>query len=458
MANVYKSKFKGVEVDEGVNIARNLTGTGGIEVKKTETGTINATVTIDGSRVKITPVSGTGTSTTDVMSQKAVTDELGKKQDTITNQTSLNVGGLKVTGTIQLSQKTGWSGAPLLISSNNGDFIEAYKGGSYTQIDMLDGDYTNTIFLPTGDGTLATTADITAALTGKQDKLTTGSEISIKKLQATTIGAQDNGSLTIVDPLTVSNNVYVNELEATKGVFSSGAIVQGTLTGETAHFATGVTVDGYSSFNGIHVDNSTTKPICFKRNGSIVTKMYGPTSGGGELVNVYLPGKGGTLALTSDITTAINDLKISETGGAYTVPKANSVGTINVSGVNADGIDSTVVTVADYSNAPYNLTQLEGDRLSFYYGADPDNGKICNLLAPAGNVTGSATYNIKLPQKSGTVALLSDITGGGSAGVSSIGGKTGAITLSTGLAMSGQQLVNKVKVYTSGEYLCIDTN
>ena len=431
MANVYESKFKGVEVDEGVNIARNLTGTGGIEVKKTETGTINATVTIDGSGVKITPVSGTGTSTTDVMSQKAVTDELGKKQDKITNQTSLGVGGLKVTGTIQLYQKTGWSGAPLVVSSNNGDFIEAYKGSSYTQIDMLDGYYTNTIFLPTGDGTLALTSDITTAITGKQDKLTTGSEISIKKLQATTIGAQDNGSLTIVDPLTVSNNVYVNELEATKGVFSSGAIVQGTLTGETAHFATGVTVDGYSSFNGIHVDNSTTKPICFKRNGSIVTKMYGPTSGGGELVNVYLPGKGGTLALTSDITTAIED-----------------------------GIDSTVVTVADYSNAPHNLSQLEGDRLSFYYGADPYDGNICNLLAPAGNVTGAAAYNIKLPQKSGTVALLSDITGGGSAGVSSIGGKTGAITLGTGLAMSGQQLTPKVKnIYKdSSNYLCIDTN
>lgn len=177
----------------------------------------------------------------------------------------------------------------------------ASKGRMYTW------DYQQNVFFPqsiyANNKKLATTADITAALTGKQDKLTTSSEISIKKLQATTIGAQDNGSLTIVDPLTVSNDVYVNELEATKGVFSSGAIVQGTLTGETAHFATGVTVDGYSSFNGIHVDNSTTNPICFKRNGSIVTKMYGPTSGGGSLVNVYLPGKSGTLALTSDIPT-----------------------------------------------------------------------------------------------------------------------------------------------------------
>ena len=401
MANTYESKFKGVEIDDGVNIATYATGTGGINV------TIKGTTNVTGTGGRHLEIDGSG------------------KQDKITDQTSLGVGGLKVKGITQLYQKTGWSGAPLVVSSNNGDFIEAYNGSSYTQIDMLDGNYTNAIFLPTGDGTLATTADITSAITGKQDKLTaatgitittgntiycngdltgvtvntetinvgtelnlsgnlvqggetftfpntggqlvtlpylnnyqdkltTSSEISIKKLQATTIGAQDNGSLTIVDPLTVSNNVYVNELEATKGVFSSGAIVQGTLTGETAHFAAGVTVDGYSSFNGIHVNNSTTKPICFKRNGSIVTKVYGPSSGGGELVNVYLPGKGGTLALTSDIPTG----------------------------------------------------------------------------------------------------------GGGSAGVSSIGGKTGAITLGTGLTMSGQQLTPKVKnIYKdSSNYLCIDTN
>lgn len=391
MANTYESKFKGVEVDEGVNIARNLTGTGGIEVKKTETGTINATVTIDGSG----------------------------KQDTITDQTSLNVGGLKVNETItgkdlsmtgnvniegvQVSitgetitfdsahdditfksrynapvvfdvaaQFKGPSGAMFYLG-DTGEYVKlmpAMNGTGIYDVRLPDTGGTlaltsdiptagitgvkieylgsviedgvvarmdfgnnyeepyaivsptapdptpylvvpapktktinNTSILGTGNISLATAGDIATAITGKQDKLTTSSEISIKKLQATTIGAQDNGSLTIVDPLTVSNDVYVNELAATKGTFWSGAIVQGTLTGETAHFATGVTVDGYSSFNGIYVDNSTTNPICFKRNGGIVTKMYGPTSGGGELVNVYLPGKGGTLALTSDIPT-----------------------------------------------------------------------------------------------------------------------------------------------------------
>lgn len=366
MANVYESKFKGVEVDDGVNIATYATGTGGINV------TIKGTTNVTGTSGRHLEIDGSG------------------KQDTITNQTSLNVGALNVNGTItgkdlSMTGNVNIEGVQVSITGETITFDSAhdditfksrynapvvfdvaaqFKGpsgamfylgdtGEYVKLmPAMNGTGIYDVRLPDTGGTLALTSDITSAITGKQDKLTTGSEISIKKLQATTIGAQDNGSLTIVDPLTVSNNVYVNELEATKGVFSSGAIVQGTLTGETAHFATGVTVDGYSSFNGIYVDNSTTNPICFKRNGGIVTKMYGPTSGGGELVNVYLPGKGGTLALTSDIPTG----------------------------------------------------------------------------------------------------------GGGSAGVSSIGGKTGAITLSTGLAMSGQQLVNKVKVYTSGNYLCIDTN
>ena len=153
---------------------------------------------------------------------------------------------------------------------------------------------------------------------------------------------------TKVASVTGKQDVITNQTSLNAAALSVNALTVG-ISGATV---TGpLTVNGYSSLNGIHVDNSTTNPICFKRNNSIVTKMYGPTSGGGELVNVYLPGKSGTIALTSDIP-----------------------------------------------------------------------------------------------------------TGGGSAGVTSIGGTTGAITLSTGLAMSGQQLVNKVKVYTSGNYLCIDTN
>lgn len=426
MANTYESKFKGVEVDEGVNIARNLTGTGGIEVKKTATGTINATVTIDGSG----------------------------KQDTITNQTSLNVGALNVNGTItgkdlSMTGNVNIEGVQVSITGETITFDSAhdditfksrynapvvfdvaaqFKGpsgamfylgdtGEYVKLmPAMNGTGIYDVRLPDTGGTLALTSDITTALTGKQDKLTTGSEISIKKLQATTIGAQDNGSLTIVDPLTVSNDVYVNELAATKGTFWSGAIVQGTLTGETAHFATGVTVDGYSSFNGIYVDNSTSNPICFKRNGGIVTKMYGPTSGGGELVNVYLPGKSGTFAMTDDLT-----------GKQDKLVSGQNIKTINGQSV----LGSGNITVGGGSAG---VTSLGGETGAIDLGEGLD-------------ITGGVLY-----------CTVTGGGGGGSAGVSSIGGKTGAITLGDGLSMSGQQLVNKVKVYTSGNYLCIDTN
>lgn len=540
MANTYESKFKGVEVDEGVNIARNLTGTGGIEVKKTETGTINATVTIDGSGVKITPVSGTGTSTTDVMSQKAVTDELGKKQDTITNQTSLNVGALNVNGTItgkdlSMTGNVNIEGVQVSITGETITFDSAhdditfksrynapvvfdvaaqFKGpsgamfylgdtGEYVKLmPAMNGTGIYDVRLPDTGGTLALTSDITTALTGKQDKLTTGSEISIKKLQATTIGAQDNGSLTIVDPLTVSNDVYVNELAATKGTFWSGAIVQGTLTGETAHFATGVTVDGYSSFNGIYVDNSTSNPICFKRNNSIVTKMYGPTSGGGELVNVYLPGKGGTFAMTDDLdgkqdtittTTSIKAGSIDLTGnvvfggeiscnaedgnrsllsigypeGAYSVKGPQNIPNMTQYTVYLPSKSGTIATTDEITSA---ITGKQ-DKLVSGQNIKTINGQ---SVLGSGNITvgGGSAGVTSLGGETGAIDLGEglDITGGvlyctvtgggggGSAGVSSIGGKTGAITLGDGLSMSGQQLVNKVKVYTSGNYLCIDTN
>lgn len=409
MANTYESKFKGVEIDDGVNTATYATGTGGINV--TIKGTTNVTGTggrhleIDGSgkQDKFTddlivrldkPITGfesesiigiyanngrvvleapsnlgptgvsyvlpagygtvplasteslpkivqaTGTATGSVMSQNAVTKALGKKQDTITDQTSLNVGGLKVTGTIQLSQKTGSSGAPLVVSSNNGDFIEAYNGISYTQIDMLDGYYTNTIFLPTGDGTLALTSDI-------------------------------------------------------------------------------------------------------------------PTGGGG----------GTTITADGVVKTAMN---ASSTGGTGVLLMTDEYGEVNCSTLHADvsaeycDAYEYVAQTAEQKNYRTTL-QPTGIYFEWTGGSYPDldegSNRTLTLCGPLSTSTTSARDNIiRLPAKSGTVALLSDITGGGSAGVSSIGGTTGAITLSTGLAMSGQQLVNKVKVYTSGNYLCIDTN
>lgn len=75
---------------------------------------------------------------------------------------STNISGnLTTTGFAKIHQADGSSGAPLQVYSNNGDFIEAYKGSSYTQIDMQDGSYDNTVYLPTGNGTIALISDFT---------------------------------------------------------------------------------------------------------------------------------------------------------------------------------------------------------------------------------------------------------------------------------------------------------
>lgn len=76
----------------------------------------------------------------------------------------------------------------------------------------------------------------------------------------------------------------------------------------------------------------------------------------------------------------------------------------------------------------------------FYLG---DTGEYANILAPS---NGTGVYDVRLPDTGGTLALTSDIpTGsGGSAGVSSIGGKTGAITLGGGLQISGQEITSNL--------------
>lgn len=407
MANTYKSNFKGVEVDKGVNIALNLTGTGVIQITTSGTG-IDTTKTI-----KITPVQSTGTSTTDVMSQDAVTKALKKKQDELTESSFVNIS---------------------TITSNFGSI----------------------------NNLSCTTFEVT------------GSPINIGTESSSTISLKGSKI----------------DISGSTGIDFYGDV----------SFSDGITANKYSSLNGIYVDNSTTNPICFKRNNSIVTKMYGPTSGGGELVNVYLPGKGGTFAMTDDLdgkqdtittTTSIKAGSIDLTGnvvfggeiscnaedgnrsllsigypeGAYSVKGPQNIPNMTQYTVYLPSKSGTIATTDEITSA---ITGKQ-DKLVSGQNIKTINGQ---SVLGSGNITvgGGSAGVTSLGGETGAIDLGEglDITGGvlyctvtgggGSAGVSSIGGKTGAITLSTGLAMSGQQLVNKVKVYTSGNYLCIDTN
>lgn len=338
MANTYESKFKGVEIDDGVNIATYATGTGGINV--TIKGTTNVTGTggrhleIDGSGVKITPVSGTGTSTTDVMSQKAVTDELGKKQDTITATTKIKAGSLDLTGNAFIGGQLSCndtSGSRLLLSIG-------YPEGAYYVFGPQTVPYHTGpgTYFPSNGGILATIDDVNNEINNINNTSLATQSIQMKLLDSKVEFYNRTKQAPII-------HVF-------KGSISS---------------------PGFSVY-------------------SISTPAFNST------ISLTLPQKSGNVIVRTGEITAGNLIA------------GNGTDTVKDSGIKATDVMTTG-----------NVKTINGE-----------------------SIIGSGDITI----------------GGGSAGVSSIGGKTGAITLSTGLAMSGQQLVNKVKVYTSGNYLCIDTN
>ena len=316
MANTYESKFKGVEIDDGVNIATYATGTGGINVTikgaTNFTGTGGRHLEIDGSgkQDKLTVSSnvhinsltiatssadglyftnetgagisyrilvGAGSGTAPLARLTVPNDIAGKTQTIATREyvnahsSSYNPGsGINISGnTISLAERIMVDNITLGNYSSGNVILLPRSGAS------------GNVYFPKYGGYLATTGDIPAVVQATGSSMTS---VMSQKTVADELGKKQ-------DKITDQTSLNARALSANSlNIGGSGAVINSALT-----------VTRYSSLNGIFVDNSTTKPICFKRNEGIVTKMYGPTSGGGELVNVYLPGKGGTLALTSDI-------------------------------------------------------------------------------------------------------------------------------------------------------------
>lgn len=133
--------------------------------------------------------------------------------------------------------------------------------------------------------------------------------------------------------------------------------------------------------------------------------------------------------------------------------------TIQGSSLTLKSSEELTVDGAGILKATYS--QLQGIHLKDFCTTHPicfwrGNNIVTRLYGPAEG--GSENTLIYFPAKSGTIALTTDIESS-IAGVTSVGGQSGIITLSSGLKMSGKQLVNKVKdIYTQDGYLCIDTN
>lgn len=219
-----------------------------------------------------------------------------------------------------------------------------------------------------------------------------------------------------------------------------------------------------------------------------------------------LPNKSGTIAMLDDIpdtsgaSGGVTSVTTSGTGNAVTsasisgntltLTKGSTFLTSHQSLASCAKLSSNNIFTG--TNTFKNPVTIKGTSSPHALKIEFDQGSTTyhqGLIQYQPSKTGS-TYNLIMPAKDGTLALTSDIPtvvanpaaagtatltklkvgstvytlpsggGGGTAGVSSLGGKTGAITLGGGLSMSNNQLVPKIKnIYLdSSDYLCIETN
>lgn len=255
---------------------------------------------------------------------------------------------------------------------------------------------------------------------GKQDKLTVSSNVHINSLTIASSSA-DGLYFTNETGAGISYRILVAASGGTAPL--ARLTVPNDIAGKTQTIATREYVNAHSSSynpgSGIDISGNT---ISLAERIMVDNITLGNYSSGNVILlpqsgasgNVYFPKYGGTLATTNDIP-------------------APGITGIDIRNSDVDSI-GTVAKI--WFDSKYQEPTL-----------NPINDMLIMPTPKTKTINGQSILG------------TGDITvGGGSAGVSSIGGQTGAITLSTGLAMSGQQLVNKVKVYTSGNYLCIDTN
>lgn len=245
-------------------------------------------------------------------------------------------------------------------------------------------------------------------------------------------------------------------------------------------FKNPVTIKGTSSSHALKIEfdqGSTTY-----QQGLI---QYQPSKTG-NTYNLNMPTKTGTLALTSDIptieanptasgTTALTKLKVGTT--VYTLPEDKPTIVLQTSTSNRVtghygriyyifSVDSGIIN--DVSSGKYNVIiydqtsgggyyycPLQGDTMTFLGEEVPNNTTVPSSIVG---------WSFKAKESATTLSFWRDSFslsgGGGTAGVSSLGGQTGAITLGDGLSMNSNQLVPKIKnIYTDASgYLCIETN
>ena len=171
---------------------------------------------------------------------------------------------------------------------------------------------------------------------------------------------------------------------------------------------------------------------------------------GSGIATLTLPEKSGTLATLGDVGGMTVIYKDYVQGGSYSFTADEMTQIVN-------NFDKTVICIkvpSAYTFHYYLYPLSQGSSYMFASSGVPFGQGFAGSTSWRLSISGTAGN-----AGSGTVTNVEAGGGGGTAGVSSIGGATGAITLGDGLTMTSGKLTPKIKnIYVGGGFLNIETN
>lgn len=386
MANIYKSKYTGAQVDDAIEKVLKAAPESGNELQKklkegtnitiATDGTISATnptpsVTIDANATDDDVVILTGSGGVNSVSYDAKHAKKGPASGYTSENTTTSISGSGASGTIKIPQ----------ITVDSYGHVTKAEDESITVTMPTISDTSYSVVEIASSQTTLTAEQYTTLITSPFNKIKYRNQIYILHTETDSTLIYTSNYLNKGDQITITKSTY--------------AISTGSLNAITSH---------YAAYNYIGVkDTKTNGPT---ENGDTYLKLY---ESGMKRSQFNIKGAGAT-TVTSDsngnvtITSTDTNTKVTSVDNHYT-PTANST-----SEISKDALSTTEAT--------WGTTSL-------VTGVNIQRDE-------KGHVTGMTLDSIKMPAKPET----------SSSGVTSLGGKTGAITLGSGLSISSDNVLS----------------
>lgn len=279
---------------------------------------------------------------------------------------------LKVQSVDSASDYAMYNSNQVYIVNNTDKIITSYNSDKISFTPDVDAANTYFYSFPSKTGTIALTSDIPT------NSVTTDTKQTISA--AKTFEAAGSASqLVLSNKITLTNRSNSNTIDYDRFILGNGEKATSLENGKLS----------------CKVNNSTA-------NGTMVLDFNSAVGNGGEVTTLTFPTKTGTLALIDDVVWLWGDQTIEGTK-TFNIPEDSDNPAITVQ-FNADSAAPAIKVV----NTAYE-DHIEINALGIHMYGEGENYTIYKNSSIEHVVNGTGIYDYQLPNKSGTIALTSDI-------------------------------------------------